>query len=86
MESAQDAGSALHAITSAVASISQMNTQIATAAEEQNAVTEDINRNVVDISSVADNMANSASQIEAASSNLAELAASLQQQVDQFRI
>jgi methyl-accepting chemotaxis protein len=83
---AENAGAALKAITTAVNDISQMNVQIATAAEEQNAVTEDINRNVVNISSVSDSTAEASSQIETATSSLAVLAAELQQQVDQFRI
>ena len=83
---AEDAGESLNAITDAVTRISQMNIQIATAAEEQNAVTEEINRNVVNISQISDNTSSAAGQIESSSSTLAQLAADLQQQVDQFRI
>ncbi|MEW8659263.1 MAG: methyl-accepting chemotaxis protein [Candidatus Thiodiazotropha endolucinida] len=45
---------ALEEITRVVDTISQMSSQIATAAEEQSAVAEDINRNIVDITHVAE--------------------------------
>jgi methyl-accepting chemotaxis protein len=45
---------ALEEITGVIDNISQMSSQIATAAEEQSAVAEDINRNIVDISRVAE--------------------------------
>ncbi|MES9829270.1 MAG: methyl-accepting chemotaxis protein [Candidatus Thiodiazotropha sp.] len=56
-ESVDQAGrahEALEEITRVVDTISQMSSQIATAAEEQSAVAEDINRNIVDITHVAE--------------------------------
>jgi methyl-accepting chemotaxis protein len=41
-------------IAGSVRSINDMNTQIATAAEEQTAVSDEINRNIVNISSLAE--------------------------------
>ncbi|MCU7843654.1 MAG: methyl-accepting chemotaxis protein [Candidatus Thiodiazotropha sp. (ex Monitilora ramsayi)] len=52
---------ALEEITQVVDGISQMSAQIATAAEEQNAVAEDINRNIADISHVAEETARDSS-------------------------
>ena len=46
---ARQAAEALESITQAVSVINDMNTQIASAAEEQSAVAEDINRNVANI-------------------------------------
>jgi methyl-accepting chemotaxis protein len=56
-ESVEQAGRAhdsLEEITRVVDTISQMSSQIATAAEEQSAVAEDINRNIVEITHVAE--------------------------------
>ncbi|MCK7583411.1 MAG: methyl-accepting chemotaxis protein [Chromatiales bacterium] len=49
VETAGRAGASLAAITEAVGSITDMNTQIASAAEEQSAVAEEINRNITAI-------------------------------------
>ena len=62
-----------------------MNTLIASAAEEQNAVTEDINRNVVEISVISDQSSRSANQMSESSAELARLAVELQIQVGQFK-
>lgn len=80
------AGSALQAITESVAQISDLNTQIASAAEEQGAVSEEINRNTVRISQIADGAEEGARRVTAASQNLQVLAANLQQLTAQFTI
>ncbi|WP_312467920.1 methyl-accepting chemotaxis protein [Stutzerimonas nitrititolerans] len=82
---AQQAGSSLTSITIAVASISDMNVQIASAAEQQSAVSDEISQNVVNINQVADRVTESASQTAQASSQLAHLAAGLQTLVGQFK-
>ncbi|WP_312842853.1 methyl-accepting chemotaxis protein [Stutzerimonas nitrititolerans] len=82
---AQQAGSSLTSITSAVASISDMNVQIASAAEQQSAVSDEISQNVVNINQVADRVTEAASQTAQASSQLAHLAAGLQSLVGQFK-
>ena len=57
---AQKAGESLDRISEIVTMISNMNIQIASATEEQNSVSEEMNRNVVNINNVADkNEANS---------------------------
>lgn len=64
-ESVEQAGRAhqsLEEITQVVDSISQMSAQIATAAEEQSAVAEDINRNIVEITHVAEETARDSSR------------------------
>ncbi|WP_426189007.1 methyl-accepting chemotaxis protein [Pseudomonas sp. NFXW11] len=53
VESSQQTGTSLTAITGQVEHISDMNQQVATATEEQSAVTEEINRNVQGISDLA---------------------------------
>ena len=82
---AQQAGSSLTSITSAVASISDMNVQIASAAEQQSAVSDEISQNVVTINQVADRVTEAAGQTAQASSQLAHLAAGLQSLVGQFK-
>jgi len=85
-EMAQKAANSLDAIASAVASINDMNTQIAAAAEEQSAVSEEINRNIVNISQISEQTATGASQTTAASTDLSQLAIELQKIVAQFKI
>lgn len=82
---AQDAGGSLTKITKAVATISDMNAQIASAAEEQSAVSDEINKNVVNINHVAEGVTESAGQTAEASNQLARLAADLQSLVGQFK-
>jgi len=80
------AGDALGTIADEVERINDMNTQIASAAEEQGAVAEEINRNVVTISQVATESAQGADQTARASEELASLASELQQMVARFKI
>ncbi len=86
VEQAGKAGEALEAITTAVASIHDLNTQIASAAEEQTAVSEEISRNVAQINQMAENTADGANQTATASEQLANLATDLQGMVNQFKI
>ncbi len=83
---AATAGESLAAITNAVASINDMNAHIASAAEEQSAVAEEINRNIVNISQVADQNSENSMQTSKASEELAHLASELQSLVAQFKV
>jgi len=83
---AAKAGEALQAITGVVDNIKSMNIQIATAAEEQSATAEEINRNIVNISAVAQETAGGSQQTASASDELARLASDLQSQVAKFKI
>ncbi|RUO63844.1 methyl-accepting chemotaxis protein [Pseudidiomarina planktonica] len=86
VEQAQKAGASLQSITSAVAEINDMNAHIASAAEEQSTVTEEINKNISTISSISDQSAESSLQVKDASDSLAKLAADLQREVGQFKV
>lgn len=86
VDQTKQAGEALAAITRSVTTISEMNIQIASAAEEQSATTEEMNKNIININQLADETATSASQSTAASSELSKLAADLQSLVSQFKI
>ncbi len=64
VQHATQAAQALETITQAVSVINDMNTQIASAAEEQSAVAEDINRNVTNIGQVANEVAGGADEVQ----------------------
>lgn len=76
----------LIAITETVATIQNMNAQIATAAEQQSAVAEEINRSVINVRDIADQSASAAEETAASTVELARLGTSLQQQMGRFRI
>ncbi|HHJ14101.1 MAG TPA: methyl-accepting chemotaxis protein [Gammaproteobacteria bacterium] len=80
------AGESLQAITESVTRISDMNTQIASAAEEQSAVTGEIDRNIANIRQLGDQTTQGAKQTAASSQEMAQLAGQLQQLVGQFRV
>ncbi|WP_295895010.1 methyl-accepting chemotaxis protein [uncultured Vibrio sp.] len=61
VEQAQTANHALEEIRSAISSITEMNMQIASAAEEQSLVAEEINNNTVSIKDLSDGVASKAS-------------------------
>lgn len=83
---ANEAGHSLQSIASAVSTISSMNIQIATASEEQTAVTEDIARNVTAIADATASVTLAAREIDDNSQRLSEIAASIQEKVSRFRV
>lgn len=86
VQSAADARQSLERIATAVARIRDMNTSIASAAEEQSAVAEEINRNVTNINDVTLQVSDSTEQTRNSSGNLARLAELLQSQVSHFKV
>lgn len=80
------AGELLVEIAEGVASISDRNTQIASAAEEQSAVSEDINRNVNEINDLVIQVSAGAEQTAITSQELARLAEYQQQLVSRFKV
>ena len=85
VQQAAKAGDSLMSITQAVTTINDMNTQIASAAEEQHAVAEEINRNITNISEVAEMSAEGVHQSAAASDNLSHLSMQLNELVNRFK-
>ncbi len=83
---ANEAGTSLQTINEVVSRISDMNTQIASAAEEQTTVAEEVNRNVTVISQVAEQNAAAVNQITASSEELSRMAISLQRVISQFNV
>ena len=86
VEQAKQAGEALNEITQAVAAINDMNVQIASAAEEQTAVAEEINRNVVNITQIADETAEGAQETTDTSHTLAQMAVQSRGMISQFKV
>ncbi|MFM5715642.1 methyl-accepting chemotaxis protein [Aeromonas allosaccharophila] len=83
---ARDAGTSIDTINGAVVRITDMNTLIATATEEQNAVTEELNRSIVNIHNAADENAQGAHQIAQACGELSKLANTLHHMTQRFTL
>lgn len=86
LEQAQLAGSVIEEMALGVEEIRQYNNQIATAAEEQSYVAEEINKNIILISDVGDQSAASSEQVSSASQELARLAEGLSTQTARFKV
>jgi len=79
------AGDALGTIVNGIIHINDMNTQIASTAEEQSAVAEEINQNVAKISLISETATTNAAQTQKASEELSCLSVDLHQLVLQFK-
>jgi aerotaxis receptor len=77
------AGEALGRITAAVQTINDMNTQIATASEQQSHVAEEINKNISNITHVVEQTAAGAANTARASEDLLKLAGGLKSLINQ---
>ncbi|MCP4995575.1 MAG: methyl-accepting chemotaxis protein, partial [Gammaproteobacteria bacterium] len=86
VEQASKTGGALSRISDSIERVNDMSTQIASAAEEQSAVTEEINRNIVQINDMTEQTATGAKQTSAAGDDLNRLASDLQGLVLQFKV
>ena len=86
VQKADQAGKSLETITKAVATINDLNTQIASAAEEQSSVSEDINGNTAKIHDLAEKAAEGSRQTAAAADELARLATELRQRLARFKV
>ncbi|ATC59094.1 methyl-accepting chemotaxis protein [Vibrio anguillarum] len=85
-ELTQRANDALVGITESVSDINDSNTQVATAAEEQSQVTQDINRNVVNMSELVNQNVTGISQSASASAELSQLAEKQKAQLAFFKL
>ncbi|WP_114418013.1 methyl-accepting chemotaxis protein [Marinospirillum perlucidum] len=83
---ARRAGDSLGVIENSVSAINDMNTQIASATEEQSAVAEEINRNFSSITAASEEAASGMQQTVTASQALSSLALTLQESVKRFRV
>jgi len=85
VEHATSVGEALAAISNSINMINEMNTMIASAAEEQSATTELIDKNIIGINQSSTDIAEHARQTSTRSDELSLLASSLQHLVSQFK-
>ncbi|MDD5285076.1 MAG: methyl-accepting chemotaxis protein [Desulfuromonadaceae bacterium] len=86
MESSRKSGDALQQIVDAISEVSMQVHQIATAAEEQTAVTGEISSNIHQITDVVSDTARGAHETAAAASQLSSLAIELQRMVGRFKL
>lgn len=86
VELAQSAGTALAEISSGIADLERVATQIAVAAEEQGTVSEEINRNVFNISDISVQNAEAANLSANTSRELASLAANVNTKISSFKV
>jgi len=84
IEKVREASRALQQIYDNINNISDLNNQVATAAEEQSYAADEINRNVIRVNELADTSREQASQAAQASQALAELATRLNNTVEKF--
>jgi methyl-accepting chemotaxis protein len=82
---ANEAGSALQSIDSAVSTINQMNGQIAGASENQRQQTQDANTSIAQISQVAQDVAHGASKTLDSSNQVGQLALQLSKLIGEFK-
>lgn len=85
VEQAAQAEASLQTITRVVCDISDMCTQIAAAAEQQDKVSTEINRNVGNISGLASQTAADAGKVAGANRQMTNMAEGLQGLLRQFR-
>ncbi len=83
---ATEAGEVLEIVLDAVTEITDKNNQIASAAEQQSAVTEELNQNVSVIADVAEQNAATSSQTAQSSTELAETAVALKEMISRFKL
>ncbi|CAI8779582.1 MAG: methyl-accepting chemotaxis protein [Pseudomonas sp.] len=86
VELTRRAGGSLESITRTVSAIQSMNQQIAAAAEQQSAVTEEINRSVLNVRDVSEQTSAASEETAASSVELARLGTHLQMLVGRFKV
>ncbi|WP_394131582.1 methyl-accepting chemotaxis protein [Shewanella maritima] len=86
VESSKAISESLGAVTSSVTSINDMSTQIATAATEQNSVTEEINRNINSVQEIVCHLLQASEEASGVSQEVAKDGEELGKLVSQFKI
>ncbi len=86
IEHATETGTSLESIVSAVKTIVEMNAQIATAAEEQSTVTDNIKQNLNEIRELANSTTNTTQQLNVSATQVADSSNKVLDIVKQFKI
>ncbi|GAA5219051.1 PAS domain-containing methyl-accepting chemotaxis protein [Corallincola platygyrae] len=84
VDSANLAEENMEAVSVAVTEINDMNLQIATAVEEQSAVSQEVSRNLINMKDLADEVLNDAFESSKASKNVTELANNMRELAEQY--
>jgi methyl-accepting chemotaxis protein len=86
VENSHSSYNRLESVSSRITAISENTTQVATAAEEQSMVNEEINRNITSIGDSADVLAQAAAQVTELGKEVSNGAARLDQQLSRFKV
>lgn len=86
VDSSRAISESLTSVESAIVSINDMSTQIATATTEQSSVTEEVNRNVYEIQKIVNSLTESSTQAETVSNSVLNEGKILDHLVKQFKI
>lgn len=86
VEAASNTGVSINTIREGIQVITEMNTQIATAAEQQSQVAEEMNRNLVSISDAVDRTAEIAIQTASSADGMVDLSVRLHGLIGRFKV
>lgn len=86
VDQSQGTENSLQSIMQNVTTINSMNSQVATAADQQSSVSEEVSANIVRINEVSDHTVNQAEHTAQASKQLAEQAENLRNIVNEFKV
>jgi len=86
VEKSADASVSLDTITEMITTMDEMSTAISSAAHEQTAVAEDINRGIANISQIAEHMAGGAKESSGVVQTMASLSSELQDATAKFKV
>jgi methyl-accepting chemotaxis protein len=85
-ERSAEAGTSLEGITRAVGQITEMNAQIAHSSQQQRTVAEELNRNIINITEIAEHSAEGGKRIDEANASLTSISGSLAKLVSTFKL
>lgn len=85
MEKVESTANQMDEVSHLIDQVEEMSTQIATAAEQQSAVTSEIDRNVIHVKDLSDGILEAASEIQNASSELDQVAVDINNKISEFR-
>jgi methyl-accepting chemotaxis protein len=81
-----EAGTSLEGITRSVGQITEMNVQIADSSQQQRTVAEELNRNIINITEIAEHSAEGGKRIDEANANLTNISRNLASLVATFKL
>ncbi|MDH5785428.1 MAG: methyl-accepting chemotaxis protein [Chromatiales bacterium] len=85
-ERSAEAGTSLEEITRSVGQITEMNAQIADSSQQQRTVAEELNRNIINITEIAEHSAEGGKRIDEANASLTGISSNLSKLVATFKL